>query len=168
MGCAWIRGLAILLVAGTGWTQSADRLSSTDSTIVLGGPGEFLAAGAEAMRAGDFEEGIQLTMRGLERDAPSNMDRSAALSNLCAAYSAIGDPDKAIEYCNQSLGIHTGNWRAFSNRAYAYWLKGMYAEARFDVDAAAAINPTSRQVASIRAMINEAVLQPRVSTEDRQ
>jgi hypothetical protein len=44
----------------------------------------------------------------------------------------------------------------------------MYAEATFDLDAAAAISPKARQVLQIRGMINEAGLRPRITMEDHQ
>jgi tetratricopeptide (TPR) repeat protein len=171
MGRVWIVGLATFLLAGEGSAQSDNRAPETgpsNNRLVLGGGNESLSAGAAAIRVGSYEKGIRLTTRGLERESPQSADRSAALSNLCAAYAATGDPDAAIDFCNQSLALNSGNWRAFSNRAYAYWLKGMYIEARYDVDAAAAISPSARQVVALRGMINEAVLQPRVTTEDHQ
>ena len=90
------------------------------------------------------------------------------MSNLCAAYAAKRMPDRAIELCTESLAVSAQNWRAFSNRSYAYWLKGMYAEATVDLDAAAAISPNAKQVQQIRAMINEAGLKPRVILEEHQ
>jgi hypothetical protein len=44
----------------------------------------------------------------------------------------------------------------------------MYAQATIDLDAAAAISPNAKQVQQIRAMINEAGLQPRVTLEEHQ
>ena len=67
-----------------------------------------------------------------------------------------------------SLALIGGNWRAYSNRSYAYFLKGMYSEATFDLDSAAAINPRARQVQQLREMINEVSLRPRVIMEDHQ
>lgn len=161
MGRPLISGFALCLVAGLTWAQA-------DNRTIIGGGNEFLSAGAEAIRAGRYDEGIRLTTLGLERYNPTTMDRAAALSNLCAAYAAKGEPDEAIEYCNQSLALNSSNWRAYSNRSYAYYLKRMYSEATFDLDAAAAINPRAREVAQIQGMINEVSLQPRVIMEDHQ
>jgi tetratricopeptide (TPR) repeat protein len=166
MGRAILSGLAICLMAGPGWAQS--NAQPPDNRTVLGGGNELLSAGANAIRAGLYDEGIRLTTQGLERPGNRDHDRAAALSNLCAAYAAKGVPDTAIRLCTESLAIDNRNWRAYSNRSYAYWLKGMYAEATFDLDAAAAISPSARQVAQIRGMINEAGLQPRITMEDHQ
>ena len=44
-------------------------------------------------------------------------------------YVAKNEPDKAIPYCTESLSLNDGNWRVYSNRSQAYFIKGMYIEA---------------------------------------
>ena len=166
MGRAYLSGLAMCLLAGPGWAQRDE--SPTDNRTVLGGGNDMLAQGATAIRAGLYDDGIRLTNLGLERRDNTELDRAAALSNLCAAYAAKKVPDTAIRYCTESLAVNNRNWRAYSNRSYAYWLKGMYAEATFDLDAAAALSPNARQVQQIRGMINEAGLRPRITMEEHQ
>jgi tetratricopeptide (TPR) repeat protein len=139
-----------------------------NNRVVLGGGNDLLSAGAQAMMIGHYEDGIMLTEMGLARPGLSDAIRSAGLSNLCAAYAGNKDPERAIESCTQSLEINDRNWRAWSNRSYAYWLKGMYEEAKEDLEAATAINPDARQIFEIRGMLNEAGLRPRVITEDHQ
>ena len=136
-----------------------------DSRTVLGVANEYLAAGAEAIRVKQYDEGIRLTKLGLDRPA-SPRDRSAALSNLCAAHAAKNEPDLAIGYCTESLGINDANWRAYSNRAYAYYLKRMFDEADSDLDVALSINPSAKQMPQIRGMMNERRLRGRVTMED--
>jgi tetratricopeptide (TPR) repeat protein len=154
-------GLLGLSAPGLTWAQA-------DSRTIMGSGNEFLSAGSFAIRVGQYDEGIRLTELGLKRYQPSIQDRAAAYSNLCAAYAAKGQPDTAIPLCDQSLNLSSNNWRAYTNRSYAYFLKGMYAEATFDLDSAAAINPDARQVLQLRGMINERGLQPRVIMEDHQ
>jgi tetratricopeptide (TPR) repeat protein len=93
-------------------------------------------------------------------------DRAAALSNLCAAYAASGNLDLAIKYCTESITINERNWRAYSNRSYAFYRKGMYAQASSDLEIAESISPNARQVLQIRGMINERSLRPSVIMED--
>lgn len=155
-------GLAWLLVPGLAAAQS------TDNRTIIGSGNEFLSAGSFAIRVGQYDEGIRLTELGLRRYHPSLQDRASAFSNLCAAWAAKGEPDRAIDFCDQSLRMSSNNWRAYSNRSYAYFLKGMFAEATIDLDSAASINPKARQVLQIRGMINEQGLQPRVIMEDHQ
>ena len=159
-------GIAISLVAMAAWGQ-VDPQQQADSRTVLGGGNEYLSAGADAIRAGLYDDGIRLTKIGLERVA-KNSDRAAALSNLCAAHAAKGDLDSAIEACGESLAINDQNWRAYSNRAYAYYLKGMYAQAKADLESAAQFSPNARQVQMIRGMINERQLRPSVIVEEHQ
>ena len=150
------------LVASNVWAQIADNRT------IIGAGNEFLSAGSFAIRTGQYDEGIRLTHLGLTRYQPNQSDLVAALSNLCAAHAAKGEPDVAITFCDESLSMSTRNWRAYSNRAYAYFLKGMLSEATFDLDSAAAIRPEARQVIQLRGMINEVGLRPRVIVEDHQ
>jgi tetratricopeptide (TPR) repeat protein len=164
MGRAWFTGLGICLAAGTAGAQVQQ---SPDSRTVLGSGDEYLSAAADAIRAGEYADGIRLTTLGLERpQSPS--DRAAALSNLCAAHAAKGEPDTAIKYCDDSITINEHNWRAYINRSYAYYLKRMFVEASADLAVAETLNPTARQIAQIRGMINERRLQPSVIVEEHQ
>ena len=137
-----------------------------DSRTVLGVANEYLAAGAEAIRLKEYDEGIRLTKIGLDRPT-SPRDRSAALSNLCAAHAAKNEPDAAIGYCTESIGINA-SWHAYSNRAYAYYLKKMFDQADADLDVALSINPNAKQMPQIRGMMNERRLRGRVTMEEHQ
>ena len=157
-------GFAICLVASIASAQ-IDTQQTPDSRTVLGVGNELLAAGAELIRAGQYEDGIRLTTQGLER-APKASEKAAALSNLCAAHAARGNPDLAITFCTESIAVNEKNWRAYSNRSYAFFLKGMYAQANADLEMAASMSPNARQVGVIRGMINERNLRPSVIMED--
>jgi len=170
---------AAMVVAGWGAASAQDDVASrqrirdlenktSDTRFVFGPSNELLAAGADAIRVGRYDEGIQLTLLGLERRDTSDRNRAAGLSNLCAAFAAKNSPDEAITYCTLSLEISEFNWQAWSNRSYAYWLKAMYDEAADDLNRAMAINDRARALSQIRGMLNEAGLRPRVVTEDRQ
>jgi tetratricopeptide (TPR) repeat protein len=165
-----LAGIAVLAVAVAEGQNSGVReitQEQADSRTVLGVANEYLAAGAEAIRAKQYDDGIRLTKLGLERPA-SPRDRAAALSNLCAAHAAKNEPDVAIQYCTDSLTINDANWRAYSNRAYAYYLKRMFDEADKDLDVALSINPSARQMPQIRGMMNERRLRGRVTMEEHQ
>ena len=148
MGRSFLVGFACLLAAST---VAAQR---TDNRTIIGAGNEFLSAGSFAIRMGQYDEGIRLTHLGLTRYQPSREDRAAALSNLCAAHAGKGEPDLAIPYCDESLGMSDRNWRAYSNRAYAHYLNGRLATATSDLDLAAAINPNAKQVLQLRGTIN--------------
>lgn len=142
--------------------------AQADNRTIIGGGNEYLVAGASAIRAGDYDNGIRLTQRGLDNFLPSPKDRAAALCNLCAAFAGAGEPQAALKHCNESLALNNRNWRTYSNRAAAYTLLGMYSEAVFDLDSAAAINPDAKAVLKLREIINELSLDPRIIMEDHQ
>jgi tetratricopeptide (TPR) repeat protein len=165
-----IFGFLLCLAAGSSWGQpSQPKLTQkqADSRTVVGVVNEYLSAGADAIRARQYDDGIRLTEMGLQRSA-SPRDKAAGLSNLCAAHAAKGEPDRAITRCTESIAINDANWRAYSNRSYAYYLKGLYAEADSDLAVAIGINPAARQVAQIRGMINERTLRPSITMEEHQ
>jgi tetratricopeptide (TPR) repeat protein len=159
----------LMLDAALGQRLGAPELTQeqADSRTVLGIANEYLAAGADAIRAKQYDEGIRLTKLGLERFATPR-DRAAALSNLCAAHAAKNEPDAAIDYCTESLTLNDANWRAYSNRAYAYYLKRQFERADSDLDVALALNPNARQMPQIRGMMNERRLRGRVTMEEHQ
>jgi tetratricopeptide (TPR) repeat protein len=180
---AFLTGLAMLAVTNVAWSQEKEapedrqgkaapetlqEREAPESRIVFGPKNEYLARGADAMRAGSYDEGILLTRQGLDRPGNTALERAAGLSNLCAGYAAKELPDLAISLCTEALALNDRTWQAYSNRSYAYWLKGMYAQAEDDLEAAEALSPRARQIAQIRGMINEAGLRPHVTVEDLQ
>lgn len=154
--------VATSLMAAPCWAQEGRNGSGQRVTV---GANEYLAAGADAIRAGDYDDGIRLTSEGLKH-AQSLHNRAAGLANLCAAFASKHEADRAIDYCSRSLDIEPGNWKAYSIRSYAYFLKGMYVEATVDNDAAAAISPNAAHVKMVRGMLNEHRLRPQVVLED--
>jgi tetratricopeptide (TPR) repeat protein len=164
MARARLIGLIVSLAAGAIGAQTSDRAERAESRTVLGS-NDYLAQGAEQIRMRQYDEGIRLTTIGLVQAASVN-ERAAALSNLCAAYAAKGNPDQAIDFCTQSIALREDNWRAYSNRSYAYYLKGLYRQAHEDLDLAASINPDAPTIGKIRGMINEKNLRPSITMED--
>jgi len=159
--------LCIVAPAAFGQGRALDPLERPESRAMVGVRNEFLYAGSQALVAKQYEEGIRLTKLGLEL-ATAPRDRASALSNLCAGYAAMNEPDVAIDYCTESLALNDGNWRAYSNRAYAYYLKRNFDEADRDLDRALLLNPKARQMPEIRGMMNERRLRGRVTIEEHQ
>src|SRR5690606_31411353 len=157
--------LAVAALASSAQALCDDREPGPRHGVVIGASA-YLSAGADAIRAGDYDEGIRLTTIGLERQARTVRDRAAGLANLCAAHVAKEEPDKAIPFCDESIELYDGNWRAFSNRSHAYLLKGMLDEAARDNAAASALSPRAAHVQMIRGMLNERNLTPRITMEE--
>ena len=158
---------AALTYAALTWVAHAvaDPEPGPDHGVVIGAS-VYLSAGADAIRRGDYDEGIRLTTIGLERQVRTVRDRAAGLANLCAAYVAKGEPDNAIPYCDESIELYDGNWRAFSNRSHAYLLKGMLEEAARDNEIAARMRPNAPHIQMIRGMLNERNLTPRITMQE--
>jgi tetratricopeptide (TPR) repeat protein len=168
MLAALFSGHASFAQHGINERHGATQMQLPGSRTVVGTDNALLSAGSQAMFAGRWEDGIRLTLMGLERNGVSDHLRAGALSNLCAGYAALNQPDLAIDYCTQSIEYNDGNWRAWSNRSYAYWMKDEYDKAGADLERAMSINDRARQLFRIRGMLNEAGLKPRILMEDRQ
>ena len=146
--------------------MSAATASETPRTVI--GPTNVdLADGAAALLAGDAEEGVRLTLRGLKR-AAGDRDRHAAWSNLCAGYLMLGRPDDALSYCNRAIDANTGNWRAYSNRAILHIQAARYEEAEADIRRAEATNPRARKLGEVKRMLLDKTnpVVPSISVDD--
>jgi len=139
--------LVVLAAVAPQLTAAAD--DPVSATVL--GPNAAITEGVEAMLGRRWLRGIELTEQGLASLA-SPSDRAAAFSNLCAAYVALRDFDRALEECDQALKLDTGNWRTYNNRAGALIGKGRLDEALHDVEAGLALDPaagTLRQTETI-------------------
>jgi tetratricopeptide (TPR) repeat protein len=138
----------IALPAHTGEPPPANS-----STTVIGG-NELLQAGADEMRSGNYQRGVELTQEGLKRPN-AQYDVAAALSNLCAGFVGLRQYDVAIKHCDESLAINDGNWRTWNNRAAAHMGKGMYDAALKDVEAGLERAPESNTLKKTRTIVME-------------
>ena len=139
-----------------------------EASTVIGPTNIDLQDGANALLAGDVEEGIRLTLQGL-RQANNVRDRHTGWSNLCAGYVLQNRLETALEYCDKVIAETDGHWRAYSNRALIYVQLKRYAEAEQDLQAAEAISPGARNIKAVRAMLRDAVdpVAPSVIIDDR-
>lgn len=135
---------------------------------VIGPSNADLAAGADALRAGDAEEGVRLTLRGLHF-AQSDREWQAAHSNLCAGYLLLNQLDKALQHCNTVLAENDNYWRAYSNRALIYIEQKRYAEAEQDLQKGESISPNARTLKRVRLVLNDAVnpVSPTITIDER-
>lgn len=131
-----------VLVAVTAADAVVHAVEPNQSATVLGPTNPKLADGAAALDAGHVEEGIRLTLAGLNMPTPTR-DRAAGYSNLCAGYAMLKQWDEALKYCDTAISLDTNNWRAFNNRAAVYVGKGQYDRAVSDIRAGLDIAPDS-------------------------
>ena len=139
-----------------------------DAKTVIGPSNPELKEGADALLAGDGEEGVRLTLSGLQK-AASTRDRHTAWSNLCAGYVMLGQLDTALEYCDRVIAENKGHWRAYSNRALVYVKLKRYDDAERDLQNGEKIAPNSRTLKAVRAMLLDAIapVAPSVVVDDR-
>jgi len=135
--------MTAMLVAALSAGGVARAANPAHSATVVGPSNAQLADGAAALEAGRIEDGIRLTLAGLNQPAPSQ-DRAAGHSNLCAGYAMLKQWDEALHHCNAALEIDGSNWRGFNNRAAVYVGKGEYELAMNDLRAGLEIAPNSR------------------------
>jgi tetratricopeptide (TPR) repeat protein len=158
-----------LLIAPLCWGQGADRSNRPQySTTIIGPRNIPLADGAKALLAGDSEEGVRLTLEGLEM-AHGRLEEEAALSNLCAGYIKLGKYSEALKYCDILLARNDKNWRGYNNRAVVYIMTKQYDKANADLQKGEALNPGVRTLKVARSMYMDAVypVRPEVEIDDR-
>lgn len=141
---------------------------SQENKSVLGPKNEDLHAGAEALLAGDAEEGVRRTLIGLKYSS-SPRNRAAGLSNLCAGYAMLEKPEEALPWCSEAIELNDRHWRAYSNRALVYIQLGHLEEAEQDLQMAEELAPRSRTVKTVRSMLLDATdpVAPIVVIDDR-
>ena len=161
--------LSVLLAAlGQAQAQAPASQSDASAKTVIGPANVDLADGAAALRAGDAEDGVRLTQRGL-RSANSQRDRVAGYSNLCAGLVMLDRLDEALDACNRALELDDQHWRSYSNRALVYLRQERYAEAEQDLSAGEELSPNARTLKTLRAMYRDAVdpVSPSIIIDDR-
>lgn len=151
-----------------GLLLAAFPVYSQEAKTVIGPANPDLSAGADALLAGDAEQGVALTLAGLKLES-RRRDRVAGLSNLCAGYIMLDRLETAIEYCELALLENDRQWRAMSNLALAFVMLDRYEEADEALQRAEAIAPTARKVQIVRAMLRDKTdpVAPSVIIDDR-
>jgi tetratricopeptide (TPR) repeat protein len=142
----------------------SDIAAEEGAKTVLGPRNVYLAEGARALLAGDGEEGVRLTMLGLNT-AIGNQEKTIALSNLCAGYLLLRQPTVALGYCDEVLEMDSAHWRGYNNRALAYLQLGRYEESEADVRRGQALRPGSRKLKIVKGLLLDETQPVRESIE---
>ena len=118
---------------------------------VLGPRNIALYDGANALIAGHGEEGVRLTLQGLEL-AHGRREEKVGHANLCAGYVMIDQPEKALAHCNWVLERDASHWRSYNNRALAYLRLGRLEESDEDIRKGQALRPNSKTLKVVKGM----------------
>jgi len=158
----------LLLLGSLAQAQSAAGQSDAVAKTVVGPANADLADGAAALRAGDAEEGVRLTRRGLA-SAAGRRERVAGYSNLCAGLAMLERLDEALQACDRALQLDDRHWRSYSNRALVHLKQERYAEAERDIASVEALSPQAHTLKQLRAMYRDAVdpVSPSIIIDDR-
>ncbi|NJN48127.1 MAG: hypothetical protein HC808_18460 [Candidatus Competibacteraceae bacterium] len=142
--------------------------AAQESKTVIGPSNLPLYEGAQALLAGDANEGIRLTLIGLQQ-ARDAKERETAKANLCAGYSLLEEYSIALRYCDEVLQENAGNWRTLSNRALIYVRLDRYAEADADLKRGEAISPQANTLQAVRRIWLDATnpVTPVITIDDR-
>lgn len=141
---------------------------SEENKVVIGPRNLDLSEGAQELLAGNAEDGVELTLRGLN-SAHGKRERESALSNLCAGYIMLNDLDSALMYCNMLLLSNDRHWRGYNNRALIYLLRKEYEKAKKDLLIGQEINPNAKTLKIVKGMLLDATnpVAPNIIIDDR-
>lgn len=158
----------VLVIAISGAAYGNEPVMDGDNRTVLGPRNIPLYDGAQELLDGDAEEGIRLTLLGLEA-AMGRRERQAALSNLCAGYLLLDRYAEAIQYCDLAISENENNWRALSNRALLNVYTGHYDAARADLERGEQIAPNARSLKEVRGILLDHTdpVVPNIIVDDR-
>ncbi len=148
-----LAGFAALIAAGFAANDGVGA-EPTQSATVMGPSNAQLADGATALDQGRVEEGIRLTLAGLQFPT-GRRDQAAGYSNLCAGYAMLQRWDEALQHCNTAIELDSNNWRSFNNRAAVFAGKGLYDKAVDDIRAGLRLAPDSRTLNESLRIIEE-------------
>jgi len=156
--------LAISLVAAVPVYADEDSQAKT----VIGPTNMYLFDGANELLAGDADEGVSLTMKGLEF-AQGLREQKIGHANLCAGFLMLGQPETALAHCNWVLERDPYHWRSYNNRALVYLRLERFEESDADIKRGQEINPRSEKLKEVKGMYLDKVepLDERITMDDR-
>lgn len=121
------------------------------SKTVIGPSNPDLYYGAEALKAGDGENGVRLTLLGLQR-AQGMREEKMGHGNLCAGFLMLNQPETALPHCNWVLQRDGDHWRTYNNRALVYLRLKRYEESEADIAKGQALNPKSEKLKEVKGL----------------
>lgn len=144
----------------------ADR--EPESKTVIGPSNVYLYDGANALLAGDADEGVPLTLKGLEL-AHGQREEKIGHANLCAGFMMLGQAMTALEHCNWVLERDPYHWRSYNNRAIVYLRLGRFEESEADIKRGQELNPRSEKLKEVKGMYLDEVqpVDEKITIDDR-
>lgn len=141
---------------------------SEEAKTVLGPENVFLYDGANALMAHNGEEGVRLTLLGLQ-SARGPREEKIGHSNLCAGFLLVNQPEAALEHCNWVIERDAGHWRTYNNRALVYMRLKRFEEAEEDIRRGQALRPNSEKLKIVKGMYLDETqpVKPKIELDER-
>ncbi len=159
---------SIVLLLGIVAVNFATADEMPDARTIIGPSNIKLADGAQALREGDGEEGVRLTLLGLA-SAQGQRERIVALANLCAGYLLLDQTEEALGYCDRALAENDRNWHVYNNRALVYLRLKRFEEAEDDIVRGQELAPNSKSLKVVKGMFLDETspVLPNIIIDDR-
>lgn len=151
---------------------AAVRVSANDGEVgsktVIGPSNLYLFDGAKALIAGNAEEGVKLTLRGLEF-AHGQREVKNAHANLCAGFLLLGQAETALIHCDWVLEVDEYHWRSYNNRALVYLDLERFEESEADIIRGQELRPRSETLKEVKGLYLDEVepVDERITIDDR-
>jgi len=162
--CRVLSLLAMILLAAVQVFADEEIQSKT----VIGPSNIDLYDGANALLAGNSEEGVALTLKGLEF-AHGQRETKIAHSNLCAGFLMLRQAETALQHCNWVLDIDPYHWRSYNNRALVYLQLERHEESEADIKRGQELNPRSEKLKEVKGLYLDEVepVDEKITIDDR-
>lgn len=136
--------------------------------FVIGPRNPPLTQGANALLDGDYEKGVELTLKGLAV-AQGRHEQKTGLSNLCVGYYMLRKLQPALDACNEVVELDPKFWRGYNNRALVLMELGRYEESAADVQKGIELQPNAKKLQLTRARLLDATdpVEPTIEIDDR-
>jgi tetratricopeptide (TPR) repeat protein len=125
--------------------------SDEEPKTVIGPDNIYLYDGANALVARNGEDGVRLTLLGLQT-ARNAREEKIGHANLCAGYLLVKEPEKALHHCNWVIDRDAMHWRTYNNRALVYLRLERFDEADEDIQKGQSLRPGSRNLKIVKGM----------------
>ncbi|MGB5490386.1 MAG: tetratricopeptide repeat protein [Woeseiaceae bacterium] len=125
--------------------------SDEESKTVIGPDNIYLYDGANALTARNGEDGVRLTLLGLQT-AKNAREEKIGHANLCAGFLLINQPEKALQHCDWVIDRDAMHWRTYNNRALVYLRLERFDEADEDIQMGQSLRPGSRNLKIVKGM----------------
>jgi Flp pilus assembly protein TadD len=137
--------IALALMAGSTSTAQAQACGVEPQFAAHRTAHSSVRAQYNAVSRSQWRQAIQFG-QVVANSGTTTSHKGAAFTNLCIAYAATGESQRATEACDAAIELRPESWRAHNNRGAAHWLAGNHAAAATDFATAARLGGNEDEV----------------------